>query len=60
MKLYFVTWQTNYGLGAAVIEASDKDECIKLCESSNNIWDGYDIEEIIKTNTNKILMLEAS
>lgn len=56
--LYFVTWTTNYGLGAAVIKADSIDELKIICKNSNKIWDDYEYDLINTNSENGVLLIE--
>lgn len=43
---YIVTYQTNYDLGVAIINATSIEKAREIADKSEAIWDGYDIEEL--------------
>ncbi len=59
MKLYYITFNTNYGTGSAIIEAESEEKCKELCNNNTEIWDDFSINEIIKTNTNSIIYIHS-
>lgn len=46
MKTFIVTYQTNYDLGVAIINAKDLESAKRLADNNNHIWEGYNIEEL--------------
>lgn len=46
MKTFIVTWQHNYGLGVAIINAKSLEKADNIASKSNSIWDNYFIEEL--------------
>ena len=59
MKLYWITWTTNYGAGTALIQAISEEDCRRQCKSGRGIWDNYDIEEVILTDKSCILLINS-
>jgi len=56
-KKFLVQWQSNYGNEAAIVYALDIDEAKSMCDKSDLVWDGYDIEEIMELNYSLIVFL---
>ena len=54
-KTFIVTYSHNYGLGAAIINTESIEKAREICENSNYIWDGYNIEELDTTQELQIL-----
>lgn len=46
LTTYIVTYQTNYDLGVAIINATSIEKAKEIADKSDAIWDGYDIKEI--------------
>ena len=46
MKTFIVTYQHNYGLGVAIINASSIETARIIADNNDQIWDGYNIEEL--------------
>jgi hypothetical protein len=55
METYIVTYQHNYGLGVAIINASSIITAKIIADNNDEIWDGYKIEELDTSIQCKIL-----
>ena len=57
MITFIATWDHNYGLGVAIINADSEKEAHKICKKSSMIWDGYNIKPITEYK-DKLTILE--
>ena len=46
LKTFIITWEHNYGLGVAIVNTTSIEKCREICDNSNQIWAGYNIEEL--------------
>ena len=55
MKTFIITYQHNYGLGVAIINASSIVTARIIADNNDQIWDNYNIEELDTSVQCKIL-----
>jgi hypothetical protein len=47
MKLFQITWQSNFGLGCCIIAANNEKEAKTIASENPWVWKGFDCMEII-------------
>lgn len=59
MKIFKITWRTNYGETVALVESESGDSAISLLKQKDGLlWDGWEIEEIFITGKERIISIE--
>lgn len=58
MKLYLVTWGTNYGLDCCIVEALTENRAIALAFEGKRAWEGAEANEIIPTGNAGVLKID--